>query len=54
MTLEEGVAIGALSLVKKDCKFFGIYIGVPVKRIGERKRGMLELEKKLTNSTGSA
>jgi galactoside O-acetyltransferase len=45
--LEEGVAVGALSLVKKDCQAFGIYIGAPVKKIGERKRDLLELEKKL-------
>jgi acetyltransferase-like isoleucine patch superfamily enzyme len=53
VTLEEGVAVGALSLVKKDCKSFGIYMGVPAKRIGERKRDLLELEKKLTNSKSS-
>jgi galactoside O-acetyltransferase len=53
VTLEDGVAVGALSLVKNDCKLFGIYAGVPAKRIGERKRALLELEKKLTNSTGS-
>jgi len=45
--LEEGVAIGALSLVSKGCREFGIYSGVPVKRIMERKRDMLVLEKKL-------
>lgn len=53
VTLEEGVAVGALSLVKKDCKSFGIYMGVPAKRIGERKRDLLELEKKLTNAISS-
>ncbi|MGA9667126.1 MAG: acyltransferase [Gallionella sp.] len=46
VTLEEGVAVGALSLVKKDCKSFGIYMGAPAKRISERKRDLLELEKK--------
>lgn len=50
VTLEEGVAVGALSLVNKDCKSFGIYMGVPAKRIGNRKRELLELEQKLTNS----
>lgn len=47
VTLEEGVAIGALSLVTKDCSAFGVYIGTPAKRIKERKRDLLELEKKL-------
>lgn len=42
--LEEGVAVGALSLVSKDCKEFGIYFGVPARRIKERKRDLLVLE----------
>jgi galactoside O-acetyltransferase len=45
VTLDEGVAIGALSLVKKNCTAFGIYSGSPAKRISERKRDLLELEK---------
>ncbi|MDF1584213.1 MAG: acyltransferase [Methyloprofundus sp.] len=44
--IEEGVAIGALSLVKKRCMAFGIYMGTPAKRIAERKRNLLELETK--------
>ncbi|MFC1671424.1 acyltransferase [Spirochaetota bacterium] len=46
VTLEEGVAVGALSLVKNNCHAFGIYIGAPAKQTGERKRDLLELEKK--------
>lgn len=42
--LEEGVAIGALSLVHKRCEAFGIYVGNPAQRIKERKRDLLELE----------
>lgn len=53
VTLEEGVAVGALSLIRKDCQSFGIYMGIPAKRIGERKRDLLELEKRLTNATDS-
>ena len=45
VVLEEGVAIGALSLVSKNCKAFGIYSGVPARRIKERKKDLLELEK---------
>jgi galactoside O-acetyltransferase len=44
VTLEEGVAVGALSLVNKNCDAFGIYAGNPAKRIKERKRDLLELE----------
>lgn len=43
--LEEGTAVGALSLVKQTCKTFGIYAGVPARRIGERKRDLLDLER---------
>jgi len=50
VTLEEGVAVGALSLVKKDCQAFGIYMGTPAKRIAERKRDLLGLEQKLMDS----
>ena len=45
VVLEEGVAIGALSLVSKNCKAFGIYSGVPARRIKERKKDLLDLEK---------
>lgn len=50
ITLEEGVAVGALSLVAKDCKAFGIYAGNPARRVKERKRGLLELEKAFLSS----
>ena len=46
VTLEEGVAVGALSLVHKRCEAFGIYAGNPARRIKERKRDLLELEQK--------
>lgn len=49
VTIEEGAAIGALSLVKRDCGSFGIYVGVPVKRIAERKRDLIALGEKLTH-----
>jgi galactoside O-acetyltransferase len=45
VTLEDGVAVGALSLVTKDCEAFGVYAGNPARRIKERKRDLLELEK---------
>jgi acetyltransferase-like isoleucine patch superfamily enzyme len=48
VTLEEGVAVGALSLVNRDCKAFGIYAGNPARRIKERKRDLLELEQRFT------
>jgi len=47
VTLEEGAAIGALSLVTRNCSAFGIYSGVPAKKIKQRKRDLLELEQRL-------
>ncbi|MGX1308035.1 acetyltransferase-like isoleucine patch superfamily enzyme [Amorphus suaedae] len=52
VTLHEGVAIGALSLVKRSCDPFGIYAGE--KRIGERRRDLLDLEKDLITSDASS
>jgi dTDP-4-amino-4,6-dideoxy-D-glucose acyltransferase len=40
----EGVAVGALSLVNRDCLPFGVYVGVPAQRVKERKRDLLHLE----------
>ena len=50
VTLEEGVAVGALSLVQKNCEPFGIYAGNPARRIKERKRDLLELEQRFIAS----
>jgi galactoside O-acetyltransferase len=50
VNLEEGVAIGALSMVKKDCQAFGVYMGSPAKRIGERKQDLLAFERQFSNS----
>ena len=52
ITLAEGVAVGALSLVTKSCEAFGIYAGNPAKRLKERKRDLLELEKAFVSSVG--
>ncbi len=43
--LEEGVAIGALSLVNKNCSTFHIYTGNPLKKIIARSKNLLNLEK---------
>ncbi len=41
----EGCAIGAMSLVKNSCEPWGIYAGVPCKRIKERSKALLRFEK---------
>lgn len=45
--LGDGAAVGALSLVRNQCEPFGIYAGNPARRIKDRKRDLLELEKQL-------
>lgn len=47
ITVENGVAIGALSLVNKSCTEFGIYVGNPIKKIKNRSRNILQVEKGL-------
>ena len=47
ITISEGVAIGAFSLVAKDCEPFYIYTGVPAKKMKERSKNLLAMESKL-------
>ncbi len=51
VVLEEGVAVGALSLVTAHCRSFGTYVGSPARRVGERKRDLLALERRLREET---
>lgn len=46
VVLEEGVAVGALSLVSSRCDAFGIYAGVPARKIKDRKKDLLKMEEK--------
>ncbi|WP_210546249.1 acyltransferase [Rhodoferax sp. PAMC 29310] len=50
VTLEDGVAVGALSLINRNCEAFGIYAGNPARRIKERQRRLLTLEHQLMAS----
>lgn len=45
----EGVAVGALSLVKGDLEAFWIYGGTPAKRLRPRARTLLELEARMAS-----
>lgn len=45
ITLEEGVCIGALSLVIRNCECFKVYAGIPAKVIKLRDKNLLKLEK---------
>lgn len=44
--LNEGTSIGAMSLVRKSTQEWSIYIGNPAKKIKDRKKSLLDLEKK--------
>lgn len=49
--LEDGVAVGALSMMRGHCPAFGIYAGVPARRLRERSRDLLELERRFLRDT---
>ena len=42
LIIEEGVAVGAMSLVNKTLLEWSIYAGVPAKKIKDRERGLLK------------
>lgn len=44
--LAEGCAVGAMSFLSKKTEPWGIYAGIPARRLKERKRGILNLEEK--------
>jgi dTDP-4-amino-4,6-dideoxy-D-glucose acyltransferase len=53
VVLGEGVAIGAHSLVTKNCEPWWLYFGVPARKLRRRSRSLLELEQSLIASADS-
>ena len=47
VTIGDGAAVGALSIVKRDVEPFTIVAGPDGRVIGERKRDLLELESRV-------
>lgn len=47
ITIEEGVAVGAMSLVKTNLMAWSIYAGIPVKKIKDRNKKILDLIKNI-------
>lgn len=45
ITIGEGVSVGSMSLVNKSLDAWEIYAGIPCKKIKERSRKLLDLEK---------
>ena len=52
ITIGDGVSIGALSLINKDCEPFKVYAGIPAKLIKDRSTRLLELEKQFLEKDG--
>lgn len=50
VVIGEGCSIGAASLVNRSIDPWGIYAGIPCKRIKERSKELLDLEKQLNKS----
>jgi len=44
VNIADGCSVGAMSLVNKDTEEWGIYRGIPARRVGERSKKLLELE----------
>jgi acetyltransferase-like isoleucine patch superfamily enzyme len=44
VTVAEGCAIGAMALVTKSTAPWGVYAGIPARRVKDRERRILELE----------
>ncbi len=47
----EGVAVGSMSLVCKSLEPWGVCVGIPCKRIKDRCKDLLEMEKEFNDST---
>ena len=45
LRLEEGTAVGAMSLINRSTKAWTIYAGIPAKELKQRSRDLLDLEK---------
>lgn len=54
VTIGEGAAVGALSLVRDDCLPFGIYAGAPARYIKQRRREFLQVEQRFLQSLAVA
>ena len=50
--LNEGSVVGAMSLVKKDVPAWTVVVGIPARKIKDREKGLLELEKEFLKNNG--
>ena len=52
VTISEGCAVGAHSLITKTCESWSVYFGVPAKRIKARSKELLQWEKEFLAGEG--
>ncbi len=52
VTLGEGTAVGAMTMVTKSTEPWSIYFGVPARKIKDRKKDLLELEARYLSGDG--
>lgn len=52
VTIGEGSSVGAQSLVTKNLAEWGVYFGSPAKRIKNRKKNLLDLERDFLSENG--
>ena len=50
VNIAEGCSFGAMTLVNKSTEEWGIYLGNPAKRVKDRKKDLLSLEKEYLNT----
>lgn len=50
VTLADGCSVGAMTMVTKSTEEWGVYFGVPAKRVKNRKRDLLALEQDYLSS----
>ena len=50
IVIEEGAAVGAHSLVTKNCEGWWVYFGAPARKLRPRSRKLLELEQQFLRS----
>lgn len=52
VTVGEGSVVGALSLVRQDLESWGVYAGIPVRRLRDRSQALLQMEQELREVEG--
>lgn len=49
--IAEGTSVGAMSLINKSTEEWSMYVGIPGRKVKNRSRGLLELERRLVRNT---